>query len=137
MPETRTDRYTVIGTPPHLQAGDSAVRPVSILHAVFDVPGETIAELRLTALEARYLAASLMLHAAQTETEDPATIARRHRTLLQIAADTPADLRACDVSRVIEAAADADMPGFPAWLLAERPDLADAIAEAQADLATA
>ena len=136
MPHTQRPRYTVIGTPPHLQAGDSAVRPVSVL---FDDPDCTggVAELRLTALEARYLAASLMLHAAQTETEDPATIARRHRTLLQIAADTPADLRACDVSRVIEAAADADMPGFPAWLLAERPDLAGAIAEAQADLATA
>ena len=136
MPRTIRPRFTVIGTAPHLQAGDSAVRPVSVL---FDDPDCTggVAELRLTAAEARDLAALLVQHAAETETEDPVTLARRHRTLLQIAADTSADLRPCDVYRVIEAAADADMPGFAAWLLAERPDIADAIAEAQADIAPA
>ena len=86
MPRTIRPRFTVIGTAPHLQAGDSAVRPVSVL---FDDPDCTggVAELRLTAAEARDLAALLVQHAAETEhdmprawlppTEDDATIAAR------------------------------------------------------------
>lgn len=60
---------------------------------------------------------------------------RRFTTLLAIAADSPEQLRRCDVYRVVEAAQDAGMAGFPAWLEELRPDLVDEIAEATTDLA--
>lgn len=60
---------------------------------------------------------------------------RRFATLLAIAADSPADLRRCDVYRVVEAAQDAGMAGFADWLAGERPDLEDEILTAQADIA--
>lgn len=62
---------------------------------------------------------------------------RAYRIILTISADTPADLRRCDVSRVVEAAADAGLPGFALWLRGERPDLAKVIREALADLTAA
>ncbi len=66
MPHTQTDRFAVIGTEPHMQAGDSAARPVSILHCCFDVPGG-VAELRLTAAEARDLICALARAIPATE----------------------------------------------------------------------
>lgn len=60
---------------------------------------------------------------------------RRFTTLLAIAADSPEQLRRCDVYRVVEAAQDVGMAGFAEWLGGLRPDLEDAIAEAVADLA--
>lgn len=66
MAHTQTHRYTVLGTPPHLQAGDSKERPVSVL---FEEPGAVgdIADLRLTLTEARDLAALLLRHADASE----------------------------------------------------------------------
>ena len=60
---------------------------------------------------------------------------RRFLTLLAIAADSPEQLRRCDVYRVVEAAHDARMAGFAEWLEGQRRDLEDAIAEAVADMA--
>lgn len=57
--------------------------------------------------------------------------------LLSISADSPAELRACDVYRVVSEAADIGLAGFAEWLEAERPDLAKVIREALADLTTA
>lgn len=50
--------------------------------------------------------------------------------LLHIAADSPAELRKCDVYRIVEASENAGcMLAFCRWLAGERPDLADEVAE--------
>lgn len=72
--------------------------------------------------------ADIRAAAGLPEATDP-DLARRYGMIVTISADEPALLRRCDVARVVEAALDAALPGFPAWLAALRPDLADTIAE--------
>ena len=63
MAHYQTARFTVIGTEPHMQAGESAERPVSVL---FDDAVAGVAELRLTAAEAAELSRVLLLAAGNT-----------------------------------------------------------------------
>lgn len=55
----------------------------------------------------------------------------RYRWAILPAADSVDRLRAIDLDRVLEPLADANLPGFVDWLIAQRPDLADRIRLAQ------
>lgn len=65
MDTTQTAEYTVLDTPMHLRAGDSVTRPVSLLFT--DEVLDTIAELKLTAAQARALGEALIRHATAAE----------------------------------------------------------------------
>ena len=127
MPHIQTDRFTVIGTEPHLQAGDSATRPVSILHCSFDTPGG-VAELRLTADEARDLVHALSKAIAATEApeaSDPLELLARlygfahqyaHPSALQAGSGLLVAVQvAIDRGKQAQAAPRSDLLAAPRW----------------------
>ena len=59
----------------------------------------------------------------------------RFSTLLTIAADSPAQLRSCDVFRVVEAAQNiGQLTAFCRWLTTLRPDLREEIDACQEEV---
>ena len=53
---------------------------------------------------------------------------------ITIAADSVAQLRRCDVFRVLEWCPAEERPALAGWIVGERADLADEVAEVMAEL---
>jgi hypothetical protein len=62
-------------------------------------------------------------------------MAKNFSTIVAISADTVAELRGCDVYRVVDAANDMGcMAAFAKWLMAKRADLTAKVLEAMVDV---
>lgn len=68
-------------------------------------------------------------------TDDEQVWERQARTITAVSADSVAELRACDLHRVIMVAADQGRrDAYIGWLICNRPDIHDRIVRAVRDL---